>query len=560
MRAARPATTPFATHRPITIRFVALPMRVSEPPRIDEKLSGTSCCDGLTRMRVAQSRTMNTYIATMGVILTNADKSVAGTMGQNCAPTKTCRVNLASSAGSKAARLVGSAATTVTSIPTAKSPSAGIAAKIQGRSVRSANVLFGAAARVLAIGAFAAGIVAGQPAGFNYDETKVPEYQLPEILRMADGSAVETAAQWSARRAEILAIFERHVYGTAPEAPPNMRFSVVEESDSALAGRARRKQVRVDFSGVEDGPSMEILLYTPAAASGPVPVFVGLNFGGNHTIHADPAIRMATGWVRDGEGVVENRSTEETRGRSSSRWQVKRVLDRGYGLATVYCGDLDPDFDDGFRNGVHPLAPPSSPEDWGSIAAWAWGLSRALDYLATDADVDASRVAVMGHSRLGKTALWAGARDTRFAMVVSNDSGCGGAALSRRRFGETVERINTRFPHWFAENFKRYNGKEDDLPVDQHMLLALVAPRPLYVASAEDDAWADPKGEFLAAMHAGEAYELLGKQGLRVAEQPAVDEPVMQDVGYHIRSGKHDVTGYDWDRYLDFADKHLKLD
>ena len=377
---------------------------------------------------------------------------------------------------------------------------------------------------------------------------------------MTDGSAVETAAQWSARRAEILAIFERQVYGTAPEAPPSMRFSVVAEGATALDGQAHRKQVRVDFSGAEGGPGMEILLYTPAAATGPVPVFAGLNFGGNHTIHPDPAIRMTTGWVRDGDGVVENRSTEVTRGRSSSRWQVERVLERGYGLATVYCGDLDPDFDDRFRNGVHPLAPPRSPGDWGSIAAWAWGLSRAFDYLATDADVNASRVAVLGHSRLGKTALWAGARDTRFAMVVSNDSGCGGAALSRRRFGETVERINTRFPHWFAENFKRYNGKEDDLPVDQHMLLALVAPRPLYVASAEDDAWADPKGEFLAAMHAGKAYELLGKQGLRVAEQPAVNEPVMQDVAYHIRSGKHDVTAYDWDRYLDFADKHLKLD
>jgi hypothetical protein len=405
-------------------------------------------------------------------------------------------------------------------------------------------------------------IALGQPEEFNYDEAKVPAYELPEILRLAGGGAVDKAAQWEERRTEILKLFEDQVYGAAPAAPAGMRFTVLDQQPGALGGRARRKQVRVDFAQGEGGPSMEILLYTPipAAGAGPVPVFVGLNFGGNHTVHADPAIRLSTRWMRSGEGVVDHRATEETRGRSAGRWQVERILERGYGLATVYCGDLDPDFDDGFRNGVHRLAPPRTPSDWGSIAAWAWGLSRALDYLSKDSQVDASRVAVMGHSRLGKTALWAGARDTRFAMVISNDSGCGGAALSRRRFGETVERINTRFPHWFAGNFKGYNGKEDELPVDQHMLLALVAPRPLYVASAEDDSWADPKGEFLAAMHAGEVYELLGQQGLGVSEQPAVDEPVMRSVGYHVRSGKHDVTAYDWDRYLEFADKHWKRD
>ncbi len=414
--------------------------------------------------------------------------------------------------------------------------------------------------RAVVIGAIFACAVAGQPAGVNYDEAKVPAYQLPEILRRADGGMVDTAAQWDERRTEILKLFEDQVYGSAPDAPLGMRFSVLEQDAGALGGRARRKQVRVDFAGTEGGPGMEILLYTPSAAEGPVPVFVGLNFGGNHTVHADPAIRFSTRWMRSGEGVVENRATEETRGRSAGRWPVERILERGYGLATVYCGDLDPDFDDGFRNGVHQLAPPRTPSDWGTIAAWAWGLSRALDYLSTDALVEASRIAVMGHSRLGKTALWAGARDTRFAMVISNDSGCGGAALSRRRFGETVERINTRFPHWFAGNFKAYNDSEDKLPVDQHMLLALVAPRPLYVASAEDDAWADPKGEFLSALHAGAAYELLGQKGLGVSEMPAVNEPVMQRVGYHIRSGTHDVTAYDWDRYLDFADKHFKRD
>ena len=409
---------------------------------------------------------------------------------------------------------------------------------------------------VLAACALAVGGALGQPAGFNYDEAAVPSYELPQILSRADGSVVETPQEWSARRAEILQLFEQQVYGAAPTAPPGMTFNVLEEDARALDGLAHRKQVRVEFAGSAGVSSMEILLYTPARASGPVPVFLGLNFGGNHTVHRDAAIRLRDRMTAD--GLVEGR--DQDRGRSSGRWQVELLLKRGYGVATVYCGDLDPDFDDGFLNGVHPLAPPEGPGDWGAIAAWAWGLSRALDYLQTDEQVAGSRVAVIGHSRLGKTALWAGARDERFAMVISNDSGCGGAALSRRRFGETVERINTRFPHWFADNFAAYNGKEDELPVDQHMLLALVAPRPLYVASAEEDLWADPQGEFLAARLAGEVYELLGRRSLRVTERPAVNEPVMHDVGYHIRSGKHDITAYDWERYLEFADSHWPLD
>ena len=424
-----------------------------------------------------------------------------------------------------------------------------------GRSAVGALLLRG-----LVLAALAAAPAAAQPEGFNYDESRVPSYALPEILRMEDGQPVAEAGGWPARRAELLELFARQVYGVAPGKPADMRFRVLEQADGALGGLARRKQILVEFTGSEGGPSMEILLYTPAGRDDPAAVFTGLNFGGNHTVHSDPGIRLSGRWMREGEGVAEHRATEATRGRSASRWQVERVLERGYGLATVYCGDLDPDYDDGFRNGVHAIAPPTSPQDWGSISAWAWGLSRVLDYLRSDRHADGSRVAVMGHSRLGKTALWAGARDARFAMVISNNSGCGGAALSRRRFGETVERINTRFPHWFADRFAAYNGREDDLPVDQHMLLALVAPRPLYVASAEEDAWADPRGEFLSAMHAGEVYELLGKRGLGITEQPPVGRPVMHDVGYHVRPGKHDVTAYDWERYLDFADMHLNRD
>ncbi|GAB5558794.1 MAG: acetylxylan esterase [Synoicihabitans sp.] len=406
----------------------------------------------------------------------------------------------------------------------------------------------------------------GQPAGFNYDESKVPTYTLPDPLADLSGNRISNTRDWEHhRRREVLGLFEKHVYGRTPSADSvAIRFQQQESTRGVLGGLGDRKQIRIHLERAGKRAAIDVLIYLPAGATGAVPLFVGLNFYGNHAAVDDPAVPLNQNWMRPvaSAGIVENRATEASRTINTRRWPVADVLSRGYGIATIYCGDIDPDFDDGFKNGIHALfragdSPDVDDGEWSTISAWAWGLSRAMDYFETDPFIDHQQVAVVGHSRLGKASLWAGATDERFAIVVSNNSGCGGAALARRRFGETVQRINTNFPHWFNTTHKTYNGREDELPVDQHMLIALMAPRPVYIASATEDRWADPRGEFLAGKHAESVYALYKKEGLGVADQPPPDHPVGGHIGYHLRTGGHDILAYDWEQYMNFADRHF---
>ena len=414
------------------------------------------------------------------------------------------------------------------------------------------------------MGAWAAQIPMAVP--INEVESAVPHYTLPEALTRQNGQRITSPQQWPRRRAELVSLFEEHVYGRIPADLPRQPGWIVETRKDALGGKAIRQRIQIPLSKGPHPILLDLLVYRPAAATKPVPIFLGLNFDGNHTITAETDIPLARGWVanRPRSGVTNHVANEGSRGSDAAAWPIERILERGYGLATAYYGDAEADFDGGWKQGLRGASAAGGPEhrfqpgDWGAIATWSWALSRALDQLQLDPAVDSRKVAVLGHSRLGKTALWAGARDARFALVIANESGEGGAALARRFFGETTLRINTSFPHWFNGRFKDYSHRVTDLPVDQHELVALVAPRPVYIASAEEDRWADPKGEYLSGWHASEVYRLLGKDGLPGSDYPALNVSVGESVGYHVRPGAHALTAVDWEFYLQFADRHLR--
>ena len=400
--------------------------------------------------------------------------------------------------------------------------------------------------------------VAGIPV--NYDEALVGSYTLPDPLVLANGKPVRDAKTWlQKRRPEIVSLFEDNQFGRSPGRPKDMSFDVFDKGTPALDGKAVRRQVTVYFSSDKNGPKMDLLIYLPAAARKPVPLLLNLSFSANSTTVDDPGIKPGEIWGRDKKRVPASQ------GRSFGRLNIAPLLAQGIGVATVYYGDIDPDFEGGIPYGVRSLylkpgQKEPAPNEWGAISAWAWGLSRALDYLETDKGVDAKRVGIFGISRLGKTVLWAGAHDPRFALVIASCSGEGGAALSRRNYGETVKHLvaPTRYTYQFAANYQKYADHLDQLPFDAHMLISLIAPRPVLLQTGDTDFWSDPKGEFLSAVAAGSVYRLLGSQGLETDRMPVAGQPIMNTLGYYMHAGGHGTILSDWDQFIKFLEVHLR--
>jgi len=407
--------------------------------------------------------------------------------------------------------------------------------------------------------------VAGIPV--NYDEAKVGAYTLPDALTFPDGKPVRDLRAWTEkRRPEIVKLFETQQYGVAPGRPADESFEVTDKGTPAFGGKAIRKQVTIRLSPKDSRdptwPEIHLLIYLPAAAKKPVPMFFSINFGTIQNAVDDPSIAPEA--ARDPKTDELVMQPPSAYARTYGRIDVQALLDAGIGVATFYYAELDPDTPTGFAKGIRAkyLKPGQSvgndvraPEDWGTISAWAWGMSRAQDYFETDKAIDAKRVAIHGISRLGKTVMWAGAHDQRFAAVIASCSGEGGAALSGRNYGETIAHLTapSRYPYQFAANYAKYGGFPDKAPMDANMLVALIAPRPLLLQTGSIDYWSDPKGEFLAAVAAGPVYKLLGKQDLGTEVWPAAKTPIFSNgLNYYMHEGGHGMVPTDWEIYVQF--------
>lgn len=384
---------------------------------------------------------------------------------------------------------------------------------------------------------------------------------LPDPLVMLNGERVKTSQQWvEQRRPELQGLFQHYMYGYLPPAPQSVSSKVELEDTSYFGGKATKKQVTIKYH--PEAPPINLLLLVPNQRTRPAPVFIGINFCGNHTLVKDPAIPLPTMWTYSWcPGCVKERATDEGRGGQAEMWNPELIIDRGYALAAFYSGDIDPDKPD-FTDGVHPHYLPAGqskpgPDTWGTIAAWAWGAHRVVDYLVTNPDIDKERIAVVGHSRLGKASLVAGAFDERIKLVIPHQAGCGGTAPSRGTVGESVKQINTSFPHWFDDEFTKFNEHPEKLPFDQNGLVALCAPRPVLFSNAVEDTWANPDGQFEVLKGAAPVYRFLMAGDLGADKPPELGKLLDSRLGYFIRGGKHSMNKQDWLAFLDFADKQF---
>ncbi|MDA3926066.1 MAG: acetylxylan esterase [Kiritimatiellae bacterium] len=402
----------------------------------------------------------------------------------------------------------------------------------------------------------------------NYDESKVAPYDVPDPLSFANGEKLTSRDQWPQRRQEVLAIFEDQMYGIIPPRPAVMRTELIESGET-LNGTVIRKQIRMWFNKENKGPKIDWIFFLPKNVSGAVPAFIGLNFYGNQEILPDKEILVTDGWLRNNKKhfIADNRASEKSRALSaapeaSQSWPVKTLTERGYALVTACYGEIDPDYDDGYTNGVHVLFPPKTRPIPGnyttSLAAWAWALIRGMDMIEKEKAINSKQVTVIGCSRLAKAALLAGAKDERFAVVIPNQTGGGGTPPAKRDFGENVSFQNKTFPHWFCGNYRKYSDNEEALTFDQHMLLAACAPRRLYVSSFPKG-WFDPYGEFLSMKAAEPVWQFLGLPGLPAEKWPEENVPVSSThLGYHRRPGEHGIAPFDWECYLNFTDRAFK--
>ena len=377
--------------------------------------------------------------------------------------------------------------------------------------------------------------------------------ELPDPLVMQDGTRVKTPKEWTEkRRPELKRLFQQEMYGNIPPKPKKTDFEVTVEHDDFLGGKAILKAVTISF-GSPEAPKIDLLVISPKGKL-KAPAFLVLNFCGNHAITDDKRVPLLRGWAKCSSS---NRATDADRGTQAKDWPLDEIVGRGYAVATFCNSDPDSDRAD-VSDGVYKWLDPTAPaHNRGTIAAWAWGFHRAMDYLVTDKAIDPKRVTTLGHSRNGKTALLAAAMDERFAMAIPHQAGCGGTAPSRGTVGESVAQINKGFPHWFNAAFKKYNDRPQDLPFDQNCLVALMAPRPVLFSNAVEDQWANPNGQFEVLQAAEPVYELLKTGGLDADKVPEQGKLVNSRLGYFIRAGKHSMTREDWMVFLEFADKQL---